>query len=114
MSPEDRIRLQHMLDAATEAAEFVRGKHRSDLAGERMRVLALLKALEIVGEAATKVTEETRLGVPGIPWCDVVGMRHRLVHGYFDVDLDVVWTTVSEDLPELIAALFAALDRAPD
>lgn len=65
--------------------------------------------LEIIGEAASKVSAEAQRHLPSIPWADVVGMRNRLIHAYFEIDLDVVWQTISADLPQLIEALEAAL-----
>ena len=109
MRKNDRIRLQHMLDAAREAVSFVRGKKRGDLDHDRLLVFGLVKALEIVGEAAYQLSEETRAELPTIPWEDVIGMRHRLVHAYFDINLDILWRTVQDDLPPLVAALEAAL-----
>lgn len=90
-----------MLDAVKEVFEFVRGKRRSDLDTDRMLVLSLVKELEIIGEAAGKVSAEIRSQFGAIPWQDISGMRNRLIHAYFDVDLDVVWTTVTKDLPQL-------------
>ena len=101
MQKPDRIRLQHMLDAANEALEFVRGKGRPDLDTDRKLVLSLIKELEIIGEAAGKVSAEIRAQHVSIPWQDISGMRNRLIHVYFDIDLDVVWTTVTKDLPLL-------------
>lgn len=105
MRNDDRIRLQHMLDAANEALGFIQGKPRSDLDIDRMLVLSLVKELEIIGEAAGQVSAEVRSQSGGIPWQDIRGMRNRLIHAYFDVDLDVVWTTVTRDLPSLKAEL---------
>ena len=90
-----------MLDAANEALEFVRGKGRPDLDTDRKLVLPLIKELEIIGEAAGKVSAEIRAQHVSIPWQDISGMRNRLIHVYFDIDLDVVWTTVTKDLPLL-------------
>lgn len=87
MRKHDIIRLRHMLDAAKEAESFVLGKSRTALDTDRMLVLALVKDIEIIGEAASKASEETRLKCPEIPWPDIVNMRNRLIHAYFDVDL---------------------------
>jgi uncharacterized protein with HEPN domain len=111
MRRDDRLRLQHMLDAGREAVRFTRGKTRADLDRDRVLALALVKLLEIVGEAASRVTPESRQVCPNIPWRDIVAMRNRLIHGYFDVDLDRVWDTVTDDLPPLLAQLEAALTR---
>jgi uncharacterized protein with HEPN domain len=105
MQKDDRIRLQHMLDAANEALSFIQGKIRADLDKERMLVLSLIRELEIIGEAASKVSPETRSQTGAVPWQDITGMRNRLTHAYFDVDLDTVWSTVTKDLPVLKAEL---------
>ncbi len=109
MRKDDRVRLQHMLDAAREATSFVQSKNRSDLDQDQLLVFGLIKAIEIVGEAAYQVSETTRAELPAIPWDDVIGMRHRLVHAYFDINLDILWRTVQEDLPPLISALETSL-----
>ena len=105
LSRSDSVRLRHMLDAANEALEFARGRAREDLESDRMFVLALVKLIEIIGEAAARVSPEGRAAVVDIPWRDVVAMRNVLVHGYFDIDLDLVWDTSTEDLPALVTAL---------
>ncbi len=78
MRKEDEIRLRHMYDSMCEAIAFVEGKIRGDLDNERMMVLALVKELEIIGEAAVKVSQDTKTRYPEIPWADIIGMRHRL------------------------------------
>ena len=113
MQRGDRLRLQHMLDAGREAVRFTQGKTRDDLDRDRVLALALVKLLEIVGEAASRVTTESQQAHPDIPWRDIVAMRNRLIHGYFDVDLDRVWDTVTDDLPPLLAQLEVALAEAP-
>jgi uncharacterized protein with HEPN domain len=70
-----------------------------------MLVLSLVKSIEIIGEAAARVSESTCARYPEIEWSSIVGMRNRLVHAYFDIDLDRVWDTVTEDLPPLVTAL---------
>ncbi len=105
MLKNDENRLKHMLDAAQEAVGFAAGRTRSDLDTDRALVLALVKEIEIIGEAASKVSDQTKNKHPEIPWHDITGMRNRLVHAYFDVDLDIVWNTVVEELPRLIEEL---------
>jgi uncharacterized protein with HEPN domain len=105
MRPDDLVRIRHMMDAAREAKEFVRGRTRKDLDDDRMLSLALVKCIEIVGEAASRVSEETRVTHSAIPWAAAAAMRNRLVHAYFDVDLDRVWDTVADDLPGLVSVL---------
>jgi uncharacterized protein with HEPN domain len=101
-----------MLDAAREAITFTEGRTRADLEVDRMLVLALVKEIEIVGEAASQISQEAREQLPNIPWPDIVGMRHRLVHAYFDINLEILWQTVQSDLPPLIAELEQILRAA--
>ncbi len=101
-----------MLTAAREATQFARGKTLPGLLKDRQLTLALLKCVEIIGEAAARVGEDTRAKYPNLPWVDMIGMRNRLIHNYFDVDLSLLWTTVSDDLPELIRELEAIEGRA--
>lgn len=105
MPGPDAIRLKHMLDAAEEAFAFAAGRSRADLDGDRKLVLALIKLVEIIGEAAAKVSPETRLRHAALPWEAIVATRNRLIHGYFDINLDIVWDTVTVDLPPLLAEL---------
>jgi len=100
-----------MREAAGEAIELSRGRARADLDVNRGLVLALVKAVEIVGEAGRGVTQPTRDQLPRIPWTPMVHMRHRLVHEYFRINLDVLWQTVQEDLPQLIGLLDEALQE---
>jgi uncharacterized protein with HEPN domain len=110
MPVDDEIRMRHMLDAAKEAVAFARSRTRADLDSDRLLVLGLLKCIEIAGEAAAHVGQQTRARFPQIPWQDIVGMRNRLVHVYFDIDNDQVWSTVVADLPPLIVELEGILD----
>ncbi|MCD6352425.1 MAG: DUF86 domain-containing protein [Armatimonadetes bacterium] len=111
MTEADRIRLQHILDAARAAYGFVRGRSREDLDSDLMLRFAILKALEIVGEAARHVSPQGRQACPNLPWPLIVGMRNRLIHGYFDVDTDQVWRTVERDVPELISTIEGVLEE---
>ena len=90
MRKDDIVRLRHRLDAAREAQGFAATRSRSDLDRERQLLLALVKAVEIIGEAATRVSTETRLECPEISGQDIVAMCLRLTHGYYDIDLDTV------------------------
>ena len=105
MHKTDDVRLRHMLDAAKEALSFMKGKSRKDLDTNRMLVLSLLRLVEIIGEAARQVSKEFQEKHPEIPWALIVAMRNRLIHAYFDVDLDRVWSTTQDDLPPLVAQL---------
>jgi uncharacterized protein with HEPN domain len=101
-----------MLEATREAIGFARERRRKDLDRDRMLLLSLVKALEMIGEAASKVTVETRDSCPEIPWSEIVAMRNRLIHVYFDINAEIVWQTVIDDLPALERKLQALLDRA--
>jgi len=105
MFEDDEIRLRHILDAAFEAVSFTEGHRREDLDSDRKLSLSLVRLLEIIGEAARGITEEFRQEHSELPWKSMAGMRDRLIHGYFDVNLDVVWKTVTNDLPPLIEKL---------
>lgn len=105
MRRDDSIRFRHMLDAAQEAISFAKNKTRKDLDKNRMLSLSMVKSIEIIGEAASKVTDETKKRFPEIPWANMIAMRNRLIHAYFDIDLDVLWGTIADDLPPLIDAL---------
>ena len=111
MQKNDLVRLRHMLDAAREAASFVVGRTREDLDTDRMLVLSLVKSIEIIGEAASRVSAECRAEHPAIQWQDVVSMRNRLIHAYFDIDLDIVWSSVTQEMPALIVTLAETLSR---
>jgi len=90
MQKDDSIRLRHMLDAAKEAASFIKNKTRDDLNTNRQIVLALVKCIEIVGEAAANVSKQYRKDLDQIPWANIIGMRNRLIHTYFDINLDIL------------------------
>ena len=102
---DDLKRLQDMLDYAQEAVEFAAGRQRQDLETDRPFRFALTHMVEIVGEAAAHVPEPLRATHTGIPWTDIVALRNRLIHGYSDVDLDILWDILRIDLPPLIAEL---------
>ena len=105
--------LLDMLLAAREAQEIACGATLSDFIQNRTLQLAMVKAVEIVGEAASRISAETRELNPDIPWADIVGMRNRLVHGYFDVNLTRVWETVERDIPRLIVQLEGLVSEEP-
>lgn len=94
-----------MIEACDQAAAFVAGRARGDLDDDRMLQLALVKLVEIIGEAAKAVTSVTQAEHPDVPWSEAARTRDRLTHHYFEVDLDRLWTTVTESLPALRAAL---------
>ncbi len=105
MYVDDDTRLRHIRDAARDALNFVAGRSRSDLDYDRMLYRAVVSCLGEIGEAASKLTPGAWAALPGVPWRQIVGMRNRLVHGYYEIDRDIVWETVTTDLPPLLAAL---------
>jgi uncharacterized protein with HEPN domain len=94
-----------MLDAANEAIGFMNGKTRDQLTENRMLQYAVVRAIEIFGEAAYKVSDTGRGAHPELPWGKIIGMRHRLTHDYSEIDLDIVWSTVRDDLPQMVQIL---------
>lgn len=106
---EDTIRLNHIRDAAREALEHAAGRRREDLDTDRQLLHALVRCIEIIGEAANNVSSDLQEEHPEIPWAQIVGMRNRLVHGYFDINCAIVWKTVQEEMAPLISNISATL-----
>jgi len=109
LQPKDRIRFQHMVDHATEALNMIKGRTREDLDNDRQLNLSLVRLLEIVGEAASRTSESTRSSHSELPWIQIIGLRNRLIHGYDEVDFDILWTILQEDLPPLVIQLKQSL-----
>lgn len=108
-------RVQHMLDYAREAEDMAQGRVRADLDADRMFNLALVRLVEVVGEAASWVEIDFRALHPQVPWRDIVDTRNRLIHEYDQVDLNRIWRIVQDDIPPLIVqldAIIAASQRA--
>ena len=110
---DDRISLRQMLDYARQAGVLTRGRQRSDLDTDLLFQLAMTRLVEIIGEAASRVSTPTREKYPQIPWRAMVGMRNRLIHGYDQVDLNLLWNTLEMDLPVLIVQLEDTEDDSP-
>lgn len=102
---DDMVRVRHMLDFARKAVQFNKGKSRADLDSNEMLAMATIHLIEVIGEASRTISAELRHQYPEIPWDAISGTRNRLAHGYIDVDLDIVWTIVTKDLPLLIVQL---------
>jgi uncharacterized protein with HEPN domain len=98
-----------MLDAAREAGALVAGRSRADYDSDRTLRLALVRLLEVVGEAASRIPAEFRDEHPEIPWFGVIGLRNRLIHGYDDVDYDIVWRILTDDIVPLAKVLEEAI-----
>lgn len=106
MRPDDPTRIAHMIDACEEIGRFIAGRSASDLEGDRLLLFALVRAIEVLGEAANGVTAETRERAPEVPWSLIVATRNRLIHGYFDVDPEIVWRTATIEVPDLLPKLW--------
>jgi len=106
MSPhEDVTRIHDMLASARDAIRATSSRCRTDLDNDYILAAALTRFVEAVGEAAKGVTHKTKSNIPDLPWADIIGMRHKLIHGYRTVDLDILWDVVRNDLPQLVALL---------
>jgi len=102
---DDTTRLRHILDAARQASDFLGTVSREEIRNDRKLAYALIKCIEIIGEAAANLTSDLQKKNPRVPWAQVVGMRNRLVHGYFEIDYELVWDTVVDDLPALVSQI---------
>lgn len=91
--------------------DFALESSREELESNRLLLHALVRCLEIIGEAATQLSDETRESMPDVPWGGIRGMRNRLIHAYFSVDSDLVWDTVIVDLPPVVEAVLQYLQQ---
>ena len=108
------ITLRHMLEYAREAAALVRGRERADLDRDRQLNLGVVRLLEVLGEAASRIPPDMRAGYPQIQWTQMVGMRNRLIHAYDFIDFNTIWETLTVDLPPLIEQLEQILSNEKD
>jgi uncharacterized protein with HEPN domain len=110
MENKDIARLKHMLDSVEAILSFAKGKRKASLDKDRLLRSAILRELEIIGEAANKVSERTKKRFLHLPWKELVGLRNRLIHAYFDIDHDIIWKTIREYLPSFQKQLEQAID----
>lgn len=113
MRPDEALLLD-MLQAAQEAATIASSLTEPEFQNSRLHQLAILKAVEIIGEAASRVSDATTADHPDIPWVEIIGMRNRIVHGYASIRLEVVWRTVREDIPALLEQLRPLVPKDED
>jgi hypothetical protein len=106
---DDLTRLKHIRDAVMITIDFIKGRNRDDLDNDQMLSLALVRLIEIIGEAANNISLSCQNNYPQIPWREMIGMRNRIVHAYFEVDLDVVWQVIIDDLPRLLRWIHQAI-----
>jgi uncharacterized protein with HEPN domain len=111
---DETVRLRHMLDFACKAVAICEGRARNDLDQDEVLALALARLIELIGEAARSVSPHTRAEMPGIPWREIIGTRDRLVHAYPEVNPDILWGIVADDLPRLVAELKKKVPREPN
>ena len=114
MHHDDLVYVRHMLETSRKARFLSRGHTAEDYERDETLRLALRHLLQIVGEAASRTSELFRSENPDIPWPEIIGMRHRVVHDYMGVDEEIVWTTVTHDLPKLIRILESTLGEPPE
>ncbi|MCC6502244.1 MAG: DUF86 domain-containing protein [Deltaproteobacteria bacterium] len=111
---DDVIRLRHMLEAARAACGYVGNKAKGDFFKDNQCRDAVVRCIEVIGEAAARLSQECQTEFPQIPWKNIISMRNRLIHAYYDINLDTVWSTVTEDLPPLIGSLEKILKSGDD
>jgi uncharacterized protein with HEPN domain len=114
MAKKDLARLKHMLEAAQICCDFARKKKRKDFETDKMLGFAIVRALEILGEAAANISKPLQTKYPEIQWRAIVGMRNRLIHAYFDIDYDIVWIALTKELPILILQLENVIEDQED
>jgi uncharacterized protein with HEPN domain len=114
MPAPDRVFLGHMLGAAHRVVELVDRTDEADFLSDWVLQDALMRELEILGEAAGRVSKEFSSAHPEIPWREITGLRHKLIHDYFEVDLDVVWGTATKNVPEVLPHIERAADELAD
>jgi len=109
MPHDDAIYLRHMLDMAQKATGRLAGRTRAEFDSDEDLQIVLAHRIQIIGEAASRVSTSAKEGHPEVPWRRIVGMRHRIVHDYMNIDADILWEVVTRSLPELIALLLPLL-----
>jgi len=107
---DDRLYLQHILEAISKIEEYLSGVNTPSFQESEMVQDAVIRQIQVIGEAAKRVSPELADSHPNVPWRDMAGMRDKLVHDYFGVDVNMVWVTAKEDLPELQREISAILD----
>ncbi|MDA3885041.1 MAG: DUF86 domain-containing protein [Candidatus Delongbacteria bacterium] len=105
MFQDDNTRLKHMIEACEEAELFLGTMTFEELNADRKTLQAITRDIEIIGEAASKISVELKEKHSSIPWGSIIGMRNWLIHGYFNIDSEHIWGTVKNDIPELVSKL---------
>jgi uncharacterized protein with HEPN domain len=115
MAVKDKARIAHILEAADDLTVFLNGKNRADLSSDKLLRYAVIRAIEIIGEASSQISAQIKADYPQLPWREAVGMRNELIHAYITVDEEIVWTTATVDIPQFVEAIKrAGLDSLAD
>lgn len=113
MSKDNLLYLGHMMDMARKALDLARGVNRSAFDRDEKTRYALVHLLQIIGEAARRVSQDFKTAHPEIPWKDIIGFRHKIVHDYMHINDDFVWAALTTDLEPLIRELEKLLPSEP-
>ncbi len=105
MEIKDSARIQHILDAAEDIRTFLHGHNETSLSSNKMLFYAISRAIEIIGEASSRVSEETRALHPSLPWREAIGMRNILIHAYVEVNKEIIWKTATIEIPRLVTEM---------
>ena len=108
MAIKDGARIAHILEAAQDLSGFLTGKSRADLSSDKLLRYAVIRAIEIIGEASSQISAQIKANHPQLPWREAVGMRNELIHAYITVDEEIVWTTATVDIPHFFEAIKGA------
>jgi uncharacterized protein with HEPN domain len=108
---KDKAYIRHILDAITDIEKFIEGITQEEFYKNKEKQYAVLRALEIVGEATRNLSKELKTKYREIPWRDIAGMRNKLIHEYFGVKLELVWETIKDKLPDLKIGIRNILDK---
>lgn len=101
MKKDDKIYLKHILDAIHRIKNYINKISYKEFKKDNLRQDAIIRQIEIIGEATKRISEKLKNKYKHIPWKDIAGMRDKLIHKYFGVDIEIVWMTVEKDIPEL-------------